>query len=119
MRFSPYLLLVALAALAACSSTSNGADVADAGGAAVDEDGSTAGCTSLGGTCSPSSAPGCPPLEQNSSLCGNVILVCCLPPGSLEGVLGIDAAGAPDSSVTGPVLDAGTDAPPTLDATVD
>ena len=69
----------ALAAFAACSSTSASSTAYDAGEATGD-DGSTTGCTSLGGTCE-SYASGCPVLQQNPELCGNVVLVCCLPPG--------------------------------------
>jgi hypothetical protein len=106
--------------LAACSSSSSASDTADAAGPVGEDDGSTAGCTSLGGTCTPASAPGCAPLEQNPSLCGNVILVCCLPPGSLGGVLGSDAAGAADTGLyVVPGLDASTGGAPPDAATPD
>jgi hypothetical protein len=70
----------ALGAFAACSSTSASSTAYDAGEGTGGDDGSTTGCTSLGGTCE-SYAAGCPVLQQNSELCGNVVLVCCLPPG--------------------------------------
>jgi hypothetical protein len=101
--------------LGACSSKSAPAAPADSGDVGAD-DGSTVGCTSVGGTCEPYAA-GCPILQQNAEFCGNVVLVCCLPPGG-------ETLGSPDSGgdnadattsmeagpVTGPVDAAATDA---------
>ncbi|HTB76921.1 MAG TPA: hypothetical protein VK762_26940 [Polyangiaceae bacterium] len=79
MRFS-FTSLV-LFALVACSNHSTPSAAVDSGDQGGGDDGSTAGCTSLGGTCEPIAAAGCPLLQQNDVLCGNVILVCCLPAG--------------------------------------
>jgi hypothetical protein len=79
MRFSwSFVLLVALGA---CSSHSAGSASVDSGDQGGGDDGSTAACTSVGGTCAPIATSSCPLLQQNAVLCGNVILVCCLPSG--------------------------------------
>lgn len=64
--------------LAACSSSSAGG-TASGGDDASGDDGSTAGCTSVGGVCQPFSM-NCPIEQQNTALCGDSLLVCCLPP---------------------------------------
>jgi hypothetical protein len=87
----PIALLSALAWVYACSSSSNTASPGDAGAIPAD-DGSTEGCTSIGGTCE-SFMAGCPLLQQNPSLCGNVLLVCCLQPGGPTIVNPSDASG--------------------------
>jgi hypothetical protein len=110
--FSPLLIVV----LGACSSHSpSSAPVSsyDEGGG---EDGSTFGCTSLGGTCEPIASSGCPLLQQNDELCDNVILVCCLPAGSqtVSGEEGGEEAGeAAEGGGGGPLYDAAapTDGP--------
>jgi hypothetical protein len=108
MRFSlsRTLLLVALAACSSKAASSAPADSADASGA---DDGSTANCTSVGGTCEPFSAGSCPILQQNAELCGDVLLVCCLPPGG-ETVVGPDSGLGADASMP----DQGTDAGPAM-----
>jgi hypothetical protein len=127
----PVLLWLSLSALVlgACSSKSAPAAPADSGDVGAD-DGSTVGCTSVGGTCEPYAA-GCPILQQNAEFCGNVVLVCCLPPGGET--LGSPDSGGDDtdattSAETGPVtgpVDAATDAgeaddtPTTTDAPAD
>jgi hypothetical protein len=109
MRFSlsPCLVLVVLGA---CSSPAASSAPADSGDEGVADDGSTAGCTSVGGTCEPIGTGSCPILQQNAQLCGNVILVCCLPPGG-EIVVGPDAGEAGDSGVINPIPDAGGTTP--------
>lgn len=42
-------------------------------------DGSSAACTAAGGTCVSFQDP-CPVLQQNTELCGDTVMVCCLPP---------------------------------------
>jgi hypothetical protein len=112
MRLSASSSLVLLA-FAACSSSSASSAPVDA--SAQGDDGSTAGCTSIGGTCE-SYAAGCPILQQNGALCGNVILVCCLPPGGPT--LGTpEAGGEMDAAPMGMPAEAGTPTPPD-DATV-
>ena len=117
LSFSRSLLLVALGA---CSSQPASSAPADSGAELVADDGSTAPCTSVGGTCEPIGTGACPILQQNAELCANVILVCCLPPGG-EIVTGTDSGDATDSGeatdagVTNPTPDAG-DTNPTPDA---
>src|SRR5580698_5905035 len=109
MRLASRLPLwpLALAALVACSSKSSGSP--DNGGDGSDEDASTAACTSIGGTCAPSLAPGCPLLQQNPTLCGNVLLVCCLAAGSDAAIVEPEDAGeTPDSGTVTPTPDAGS-----------
>ena len=71
-------LLAASLAVLACSSSSQSTAGTDAS-APPAEDASTVPCTSLGGTCVPYSSP-CPVLQQNATLCGDSVLLCCLPP---------------------------------------
>jgi hypothetical protein len=106
MRFVSRLPLwtLALVAVGACSSKQSAAP-GDAGDNVSEGDGSTADCTSIGGTCQPSLSPGCPLLQQNPTLCGNVLLVCCLLASDASIEEGDDAA----------VSDAAT-VPPTADA---
>jgi hypothetical protein len=119
MRFgSPASLsLAALLAVGACSSKPS-ASSGDAGEDAAEEDASTAACTSIGGTCQPSLTPGCPLLQQNPTLCGDVLLVCCLSPGSDAAVDEIDDGGATDDAAITPAPDAAgvVDASSTPDA---
>jgi len=102
------LLLIAFGACSSHSSSATNYTASDGGGA---DDGSTAACTSVGGTCEAYSA-GCPIVQQNPELCGDVLLVCCLPPGG-ETVAGPDAGAEPtDAGVTMPLPDAGETMPP-------
>lgn len=93
LRFPAFLFV----ALGACSSQPASSSAVDAGDEGAD-DGSTAGCTGVGGTCEPLASSGCPLLQQNTELCGNVILVCCLPAGG-EIVTGVGDAGVADAAV--------------------
>jgi hypothetical protein len=93
LRFPAFLFV----ALGACSSQPASSSAVDSGDQGAD-DGSTAGCTGVGGTCEPLASSGCPLLQQNTQLCGNVILVCCLPAGG-EVVTGGDDAAVADAAV--------------------
>ena len=121
MRFLsrvPLLWPLTLVAVGACSSKSSGSPV-DAGDEGSEDDGSTASCTSIGGTCVSSLSPGCPLLQQNPTLCGNVVLVCCLPAGSDASTEEGEDSGASDAGTTvTPTPDAGSgvDAAPGADA---
>jgi hypothetical protein len=84
-------------ALGACSSHPAASSALDSGDQGAD-DGSTAGCTGVGGTCEPLASSGCPVVQQNTELCGNVILVCCLPAGG-EVVTGGEDASITDATV--------------------
>jgi hypothetical protein len=118
MRFgSPASLsLAALLAVAACGSKQS-ATAADGGDDASEGDASTAACTSIGGTCQPTVAPDCPLLQQNPTLCGDVLLVCCVSTGSDATIEEIDDGGATDAS-TIPTPDASdaSDASTVVDA---
>ena len=96
------LLAACVAILLACSSSSQSTVGSDAS-ALPAEDASSIGCTSAGGTCVPYTSP-CPVLQQNATLCGDSVLICCLP--------AADAApfipGGPDTGA--PPGDAGSEA---------
>lgn len=79
LRFS----LAALLALGCTTQTAAPTPEDESGEAPSADDGSTAGCTSLGGACVPYTQA-CPPPQQNTVLCENTILLCCLPPGQQE-----------------------------------
>jgi hypothetical protein len=64
-------------AMVACSTRASDAP-SDAGEAAAPDDGSTAPCTTMGGTCVPYTQA-CPVPQQNTELCGSTVLLCCLP----------------------------------------
>jgi len=119
MRFaSPASLsLAALLTVAACGSKQS-ASPADAGEDADEGDGSTAACTSIGGTCQPTLAPRCPLLQQNPTLCGDVLLVCCVSTGSDAAVEEIEDAGggATDAATIAPTPDASDAAIVVVDA---
>jgi hypothetical protein len=79
MRPASLSWIVPLFALSACGSSSASSSPQDSGLLAA-EDGSTAGCTGVGGTCIPYTGS-CPVAQQDTALCENSILICCLPPG--------------------------------------
>jgi hypothetical protein len=133
LRF-PAFLFVALGACSSHPASSSPVDSGDQGA----NDGSTAGCTGVGGTCEPLASSGCPVVQQNTELCGNVILVCCLPAGGEVVTGGNDAAvgdatvpdagtmhvspdsGAPDAGMMHAGMDSGPPVPEAgLDAEVD
>jgi hypothetical protein len=118
-----FAALGGVASLAACSSNNQVSAGANEAGAPVDLDVDTTGpCTSVGGTCEAYSS-GCPILQQDPTLCGNVVLVCCLPPGGeiipvhdsgATGDGGDDAGpmNVPDTGTPPPPPDSGSTNPP-------
>jgi hypothetical protein len=105
-------MTASLLLLGACSNQAASATAQDSGEALPSQDGNTVGCTSLGGTCVPYTQ-GCPPPQQNTVLCENTILLCCLPAdqGDLDGPVtaeemdggvgaGMDDATATDATAT-------------------
>jgi len=113
---SGFLALTGPLLLVACSSGSTGASVADAYAPAPAEDGGTGACTSLGGTCVPYTTT-CPLPQQNATLCGDTVLLCCLPPPGVVPEALPDSGAAPGAEAgTPPGAEAGqgdasTDAP--------
>lgn len=89
-----FFLVASLTATLACSSSSQSGGGDDAS-ALPAEDASMVPCTSQGGVCQPYTAT-CPVLQQNATLCGDSVLVCCLPQGG--GVIE-----PPGDSGTGPL----------------
>lgn len=83
MRLSVLLLFAPLAWLG-CTRENAAPGSQDSGVLPIVEDGSMVACTSIGGTCMPYSDASCPPERQDPTLCENVILLCCLPTGTLE-----------------------------------
>jgi hypothetical protein len=118
VRLRPALLLLAaLRATTACSTVEPpSADDASAAPPAVEASANT--CAAAGGTCV-SFETSCPVLQQNTVLCADSVMVCCLPPdgGGLfvppgpEG--GADEASAPgmDSGGGTSPVDGSSDAP--------
>ena len=103
MRFARLPMMALVFAPWACSTTSSSTE-SDA--SLVDEfviaaeDGNTVGCTSLGGTCIPF-AQECPVLQQNTALCEDTIMVCCLPEGGPRLVEPAEGGeGEPDSTAS-------------------
>jgi hypothetical protein len=74
--------------------------------AVVEEAGSPAACTAAGGTCVTFQTE-CPTLQQNTVLCGDSVMICCLPPDDAAPYLGPPDEAGPD---TGSPM--GTDAAP-------
>jgi hypothetical protein len=69
------------------------------------EDASTSPCTSLGGTCAPYTTT-CPLPQQNATLCGDTVLLCCLPVGVAQPE-GTPDGGTPTESDAGGGADSG------------
>jgi len=82
MRLVLLLLASSLAFPLACSTETptpaNVGDDDDASMTVVDEAGSPAACQNAGGTCVTFQTE-CPILQQNTVLCGDSVMVCCLP----------------------------------------
>ncbi len=78
MRSLRLLVTACLAVTLACSSSSGSSAGPDAS-APPGDDASMVPCTSAGGTCMPYTGS-CPVLQQNATLCGDSVLLCCLPP---------------------------------------
>jgi hypothetical protein len=103
----PVALFLA-AVLVACSSKHPDTSTAEASTEIPAEDGSTAGCTSLGGVCMPYTASTCPIVQRDAILCNDTVLVCCLPSGP-PGTITVPEAGPqpePDSGQPMPPEDA-------------
>jgi hypothetical protein len=79
MRFPRLLLKACFAITVACSSSSSPSTGTSDASAPPGDDASMVPCTSAGGTCV-SYTTTCPVLQQNPTLCGNSVLLCCLPP---------------------------------------
>ena len=76
------LLLAALLSLPLACSTKSPTPAAtgdDASMTVVDEGGSPAACENAGGMCVTFQTE-CPILQQNTVLCGDSVMICCLPP---------------------------------------
>ena len=71
------LSLTAALLVFACSKSDQASSDTDASEAGPGEDGSTADCTDIGGTCVPYTTT-CPLPQQNAALCGNTVMLCCL-----------------------------------------
>jgi hypothetical protein len=107
VRFAVVLLLAAgLSVPLACStkSPSPAATGDDASMTVVDEGGSPADCTNAGGTCV-TFQTACPILQQNTVLCGDSVMICCLPPDDAAPFMPPVEGGAPPDS--GPAPEAG------------
>lgn len=111
MRYGRLSRVVLLVMLGACTDQTPPSAEEDSGTELPAEDGSSSGCTAVGGTCV-SYATGCPAAQQNNVLCEDSVLICCLPPGGEQLP---DAGETPEAS---PPVDApvGMDAPVTTDA---
>jgi hypothetical protein len=107
----PALLLAALSlsCAVACTTSSSTSptlvgDYDDAavteGDANVDEAGSVEACMNAGGTCQTFDME-CPILQQNTALCGDSVMICCLPPDDAAPYLPPLEAG-PDTSAPMP-----------------
>jgi hypothetical protein len=112
----PVLLLLAasLSVPLACSTKSPIAAATgdDASMTVVDEGGSPAACENAGGMCVTFETP-CPALQQNTVLCGDSVMICCLPADDAAPFMPPVEAGVPDTGSvpeTGPV-EASSDAP--------
>ncbi|HEX3343877.1 MAG TPA: hypothetical protein VHS09_04855 [Polyangiaceae bacterium] len=82
-RLGLLLLAGSLATTLACTTeTPTPANIGnpdDASVTVVDEGGSPAACENAGGMCV-TFQTGCPILQQNTVLCGDSVMICCLPP---------------------------------------
>jgi len=105
------LLAASLAIPLACSTKSPApADTGDdASMTVVDEGGSPASCAAVGGTCVTFQTE-CPVLQQNTVLCGDSVMICCLPPDDAAPFMPPVEAGADTGSHPG--MDAAPEASP-------
>jgi hypothetical protein len=104
-RVAPGILAL-LTVIGACKTTSGapGDGGSDDAPLLPAQDGNAMGCTNLGGTCVSFETP-CPVLQQNTALCEDTTLICCLPEGGL--ILAIPDSGSGGGSEAGAV-DAGS-----------
>jgi hypothetical protein len=97
------LLLAALLSVPLACSTKSPTPAAtgdDASMTVVDEGGSPAACENAGGMCVTFQTE-CPVLQQNTVLCGDSVMICCLPPDDAAPfVPPVEAGAGPES---GPV----------------
>lgn len=96
----------------ACSTKDEPAAADDSGQVLAAEDGSTAPCTDLGGACVTFQVS-CPVEQQNPALCGDSLLICCLPEGGAILVppaeTGPGTEGGPGPETGPPPIDAGVE----------
>jgi hypothetical protein len=106
-------VLVLAALLLACSSNHQATSTAEASTEIPAEDGSMAGCTSLGGVCMPYTATTCPILQRDPISCNDAVLVCCLPTGPTIPVVQAEAGPPPEPDSGGPAspMDASSNPP--------
>jgi hypothetical protein len=95
--------------LGACSDQFAPTAEVDAGDVLPAEDGSPAGCAAVGGTCV-SYQTGCPLPQQNSALCEDSVLICCLQPGGEQ--LPDAGESLPEAAVEAGSVDAAMEAAP-------
>jgi hypothetical protein len=102
MRPVVLLLAAALSLPLACSTKSPApaASGDDASMTIVNEGGSPADCTNAGGTCVTFQTE-CPPAQVNTVLCGDSVMICCLPPEDAAPYLGPADAGGSSGGDTG------------------
>jgi hypothetical protein len=100
MRSTLLLLTASLLVTLACSSSSS-STVAEDASALPAEDASSAPCTSAGGTCVPYTTT-CPVLQQNATLCGDSVMLCCLPPEDAAPIIspGVDSGTGPTDAAS-------------------
>jgi hypothetical protein len=97
------VVTAALAVPLGCSTKDEPASADDAEPKLPAEDGSSAACTDLGGTCV-TFQQSCPVAQQNPALCGDSVMICCLP----EGGAIIVQPGPDATAETGPQPESGT-----------
>jgi hypothetical protein len=101
LLFAACLLASVTASLTSgCSNNQPTTSPSDASIAA--QDGSSAPCTSMGGVCIPYTTS-CPVLQQNATLCGDSVMLCCLPADDAGPIIPPEDSGeGPSDSSTAP-----------------
>jgi hypothetical protein len=117
MRRVFFLLAALLPGPLACTTESPTPAADDAAVLTVDEAGSPAECQAAGGTCVTFQTE-CPVLQQNTVLCGDSVMICCLPPDDAAPYLGPPDEGGVEETGSPPVPDAGPETGP-VDAASD
>jgi hypothetical protein len=108
-RMRRALLLFALLRATAACSTVEPPSAADASNAPLAEEAGTNTCAAAGGTCVSFQTP-CPVLQQNTVLCADSVMVCCLPPDDA----GLFVPAGPEAgadAASSPAVDGSSDAP--------